>query len=1029
MNHATSVLAIARSIVASAFLFVCLLATAQVPPPLPQPDVPLIGNGTIYALIEQPDGGVIVGGDFTEIRGSAHANLARFNVDGTLDETWHASTNGPVFALAIGTDGSLFVGGLFNDAGGQERFCLAKFSSVGTVDTQWTASANFTVLTIAIGADGSVYIGGYFTQVNADVRSHIAKLSPSGNGALDTTWTPDANARVLSLRADSGGSIYAAGTFTTIGGVAQPYLARLSQTGSGTVDSGWHPVTNGVVNSILLDGNGFLYATGLFTSIGGQPISYLARLSSAGDGSADAAWNPAPDDLPNHVSIGSDGSIYVGGFFHTMGGVSRDHVAKVSSDGAGAVDAGWNASTDGRVWVTLESANTLFIGGSFSNAAGAERHSLARVDASSGAPDASVDATVPGKAFALATQHDGGVIVGGRFFSAGGQPRAGLLRLLPDGTLDPAWHPAVSYAYDVTARQIGALAVDANDKVYVAGLFDAINGAPRQSLARLSRNGSVDPGWAPTANGYVGALTIEGDALFAGGDFTEINGEPRSYLAKIVAFDGTLDANWNPAPDYDVYTIAPDGAGSLYVGGDFFSIGGQPRNFAAKLSSSGSGTVDPTWIADADSTVLSLVPDRAGSVFAGGSFYFIGGADRAGLAKLDATTGNADSAWNPSTSPVGAYITTMALQGAALYVGGSFYELDQLPRASIAKLSTTGTGTADPAFDPGVGDGPNGSEGLLGLTITNGALYANGGFTTIGGASRSGIAALPMAQVGISINQEGLTGAWFNPETSGQGFEFVISPDAALPGAGNVFGAWYTYDVTAGGVDTQRWYSLQGGYPATAQGVTTTADLTIYQNLGGTFDAPPSTVAVPMGSGTLSFDSCTTGAFTYAFEDGRTGTVPLQSLLPNVECVTTGEPANPPSDFGLSGAWYEPATGGQGFVININPVDAQVFVGWYTYAADGEHSETGQRWFSAQGSYTVGSSTMELTVFDSTGGTFDSSDTEVTTTPVGTAQLSFSDCTMATFDYEFTAGELDGSNGIIDLRRLGVSPESCNSAP
>src|SRR4029078_7327370 len=97
-----------------------------------------------------------------------------------------------------------------------------------------------------------------------------------------------------------------------------------------------------------------------------------------------------------------------------------------------------------------------------------------------------------------------------------------------------------------------------------------------------------------------------------------------------------------------------------------------------------------------------------------------------------------------------------------------------------------------------------------------------------------------------------------------------------------------------------------------------------------------------------------------------------------------------PSVLRFAGALYEPGTGGQGFVININPVDAQVFVGWYTYAADGDTSETGQRWFSAQGSYTVGSLTMELTVFESTGGTFASSGTDVTTNPVGTAQISFS---------------------------------------
>ncbi|MGH8172757.1 MAG: hypothetical protein ACREPX_06395, partial [Rhodanobacteraceae bacterium] len=983
----------------------------------------------VYALANQSDGGMIVGGDFTEIDGSAHSNLARFNADGTLDETWHASTNGPVFALALGGDGSLFVGGLFNDAGGQVRLCLAKFSAAGTVDAQWTASANFTVLTIATGADESVFVGGYFQQVNGEPRSYIAKLSQGGAGTLDATWMPAANARVLSLRTDSSGSLYAAGLFTTIGGVAQPYLARLSATGGGAVDSGWNPAANGVVNSIQLDGNGLLYTTGLFTSIGGQPIPYLARLPTAGNGNADAAWKPAPDELPNHVSIGGDGSIYVGGFFHSMGGLPRDHIAKVSPDGAGDVDAGWDASTDGRVWVTRENADTLFIGGSFSNVAGTARHSLAEVAASNGTAHASVDATAPGKAFALATQHDGGVIVGGRFFSAGGQPRDGLLRLMPNGSLDPSWHPAVAFGADVTGRQVGALAVDANDDVYVGGLFDAINGTPRQSLAKLSANGSVDVRWAPSANAYIGVLTLEGNALFVGGDFTEINGAPRAYLAKLATGTGALDANWNPAPDYDVYAIAADGAGSLYVGGDFFSIGGQSRNFAAKVSSSGSGAVDPDWIADADSTVLSLVPDHAGSVFAGGAFFFIGGDERRGLAKLDATTGDADPDWNPSTSPIGAFITAMALQGDSIYVGGSFYEVDRVPRASIAKLSTTGAGTADPAFDPGVGDGPNGSEGLLGLTVANSVLYANGGFTTIGGAARLGIAALPIAQVGIDINQEGLTGAWYDPRTVGQGFEFVISPSAAVPGSGNVFGAWYTYDTTGGGVDTQRWYSLQGSYPAAAQGVTTSTDLTIYRNLGGTFDSPPVTSAVPVGSGTLSFDSCTNGAFTYAFDDGRTGTVPLQNLLPNVACVATGEPTNPPSDFGLSGAWYEPATGGQGFIINVNPVDAQVFVGWYTYAADGDTSEAGQRWFSAQGSYAVGSSTMQLTVFESTGGTFNSPEDVVSTIPVGMATLSFSDCTTAAFGYEFTTGEFAGRVGDIELTRLGASPMSCDFAP
>jgi len=270
----------------------------------------------------------------------------------------------------------------------------------------------------------------------------------------------------------------------------------------------------------------------------------------------------------------------------------------------------------------------------------------------------------------------------------------------------------------------------------------------------------------------------------------------------------------------------------------------------------------------------------------------------------------------------------------------------------------------------------------------------------------------------IAIAQEGLTGTWYNPETSGQGFEFVISPDAN-GGNGSLFGAWFTYDIDAGGPDSQRWFSLQATFgPNDAS-----ANVTIYQNIGGSFDSPPSTTAVAVGTGTLTFFSCESGLFTYAFDGGLEGSIPIRNLLPNVEC---GSDAPPPlSDFGLTGAWYDPTTSGQGIVAEVNPVDAQVFVGWYTYSLGNEGGDVSQqRWFSAQGGYTVNTDQMDLTVYASTGGTFDSSAT-VTTQPVGTATLTFLTCFDATLDYAFTDGELAGLSGSIELTRLGPALESC----
>jgi hypothetical protein len=276
----------------------------------------------------------------------------------------------------------------------------------------------------------------------------------------------------------------------------------------------------------------------------------------------------------------------------------------------------------------------------------------------------------------------------------------------------------------------------------------------------------------------------------------------------------------------------------------------------------------------------------------------------------------------------------------------------------------------------------------------------------------------------VNVNQEGLSGTWYNPLTSGQGMQFQFSPDDSNPGEGSLFGAWYTYDIVAGPTNSQRWYSVQSGITGDAQ----TAAVTIYQNTGGNFDAGPVTNAVAVGTGTLSFDTCDTGSFVYALDDGRSGTIPLRRLLPNVSCVTSGTPTNPPSDFGLTGTWYDTATGGQGMLIEVNPMDAQVFIGWYTYAADGASAgAAGQRWFSAQSPYTVGTQTMDLIIFQSTGGTFDSPTGTVSTVPVGTATLTYASCSSATLDYTFTAGDLSGRSGSIALSRLGATPVSCQT--
>jgi len=178
------------------------------------------------------------------------------------------------------------------------------------------------------------------------------------------------------------------------------------------------------------------------------------------------------------------------------------------------------------------------------------------------------------------------------------------------------------------------------------------------------------------------------------------------------------------------------------------------------------------------------------------------------------------------------------------------------------------------------------------------------------------------AQAAVNINQQGLTGAWANQATSGQGMVIELYPDLLSAGTGYVFGTWYTFDTAAGGADHGRWYTYQASVTEGAS----QADVIIYQSTGGTFDTLGGTTTVAVGTGTIAFDSCTTGSFAYAFEDGRHGTIPLGRIMMNSNCVAAIDPPPPINgDFGLSGAWADMSTSSQGMVIEVNPVSANVF--------------------------------------------------------------------------------------------------------
>jgi len=204
---------------------------------------------------------------------------------------------------------------------------------------------------------------------------------------------------------------------------------------------------------------------------------------------------------------------------------------------------------------------------------------------------------------------------------------------------------------------VNAISVQGDEKVIIAGQFESVNGIPRDNIARLNVNGSLDETWNPgTIDWSINVLAIAGTNLFVGG-----NG-----LAKFSTTEsGARDTVWNPhfADGAQIDTLAVSDS-YLYVGGVWL-FGVEAQRNLIRFSITGSGTVDNSWRPTTDWFVSALALDGT-NLYVGGTFTRIGGKSRRGLAKVSTVTGVVDPVWNPN---VEGQVSPLFLRRNDLYLG------------------------------------------------------------------------------------------------------------------------------------------------------------------------------------------------------------------------------------------------------------------------------------------------------------------------------------------------------------------------
>jgi trimeric autotransporter adhesin len=536
-------------------------------------------------------------------------------------------------------------------------------------------------------------------------------------------------------------------------------------------------VFDGSVAALTRDGLGNTYVGGTFTQELAPTGSGLV-LSAAGEGA------PNPSTFPHVIGKvlaakpDGTGGWYIGGSFTSVGGVARQSLAHILSDGE--VDPAWNpAPTGGSVVYDDASAvidalalsgSTLYVGGDFTSIAGQPRASLAALDAGTGQatswnPGTSLEFEgEPGLVRALLV--DGStVFAGGQFAAVGGQPRVNLAAIDASTGGVLGWNPGAG-------GTVYALAVSGSD-VFVGGSFSTIAGQSLNNLAAIDIASGLAIPWNPSPSGPVHALAISGSSVYVGGSFSSIGGQPRNGLAAINPESGNA-TEWNPNPtrfcQTSVATLSVSGS-TVYVGGSFTSIGGQPRmDIAAVDATSGTATewnpdpsdFDPAGCAFTE-TPVDVIATAGSTIYAGGDFAGAGPA----LARIDGVAkvtpeGNLDTSFHP-LAPSSSIIKSLAVSGSTLYVGGQFFLLGEPERGDLAALDTS-TGEATP-WNPA----PN--QSVSALAVSGSTVYAGGSFTAVntenglGGVERKGLAAFD-ATTGLAL-------PW-NPQANGpEGFASV----------------------------------------------------------------------------------------------------------------------------------------------------------------------------------------------------------------------------------------------------------------
>ena len=546
-------------------------------------------NSPINSCVLQSDGKILLGGSFTLFGGTARNRIVRLNSDGTLDTSFNSSTaaNGFVNTILLQPDGKILIGGNFTYYDGVPVNRIARLNADSTLDMTFNSGTGFNALvyTIVRLNDGKLLIGGSFVSYNGSSCKRIVRVN--NDGLIDSTFVSSPNSdpdgSVTSLVIQSNGKILLGGLFTNFSGYSRNKIASINADGS--LDTGFYPFVasglgfddiNPIINEIALQSDGKIVIVGLFNSYSGVLSKNIVRLNPNGTIDTTFSTGTGPNNFIRGMAVLPNDKIIIVGEFTTYNGVNKNHVARLNADGT--LDTTFSGNTANQTnAVAIQADGKIIVGGS---------NLVKRMNAN-GTTDTSFHqpSGPSGGVWTISVLPDNKIIIGGMIGLYDGIQTGSVVRLNSDGTVDTTFN----VIDDIF--QIFTTSVQADGKIIAGGTFNNFNNTGYNGLIRLNTDGSLDTSFnCTTLQEYCtvhDTKILDDGKIIVGGGFAAFNGFTGRGIMRLNT-DGTLDNTFIQGTGFNdgVKALALQGDGKILAVGSFASYNATQVKKIARLHNS-----------------------------------------------------------------------------------------------------------------------------------------------------------------------------------------------------------------------------------------------------------------------------------------------------------------------------------------------------------------------------------------------------------------------------------------------------------